>query len=110
MNLTLINGAVTYGSNTIPKIRMFSMNGMKMIGLKGAVKGVEGLGSIGMAPKVIADAIGETRSFAQNTSIENGANFNRFSLTSNGEVRLDYSTLTTIEDTHWLPIDVTIMI
>lgn len=110
VNLTLINGAVTYGSNTIPKIRMFSTNGIKIIGLKGAVKGVEGKGSIGMAPKAIADAIGETRSFVQNTSIDNGANFNRFSLTGNGEVRLDYSTLTTIKDTHWMPIDVTIMI
>lgn len=110
VNLTLINGAVTYGSNTIPKIRMFNMNGMIIIALKGAVKGVEGKGSIGMAPKAIADAIGETRSFVQNTSIDNGANFNRFSLTSNGEVRLDSSTLTTIKDTHWLPIDVTIMI
>lgn len=110
VNLTLINGAVTYGSETIPKIRMFNMNGMKIIGLKGAIKGVTGVGSIGMAPKVIADAIGETRSFVQNTSIDNGTNFNRFSLTSNGEVRLDSSTLTTIKDTHWLPIDVTIMI
>ncbi|PTI80593.1 hypothetical protein BU064_00055 [Staphylococcus succinus] len=110
VDLTLINGAVTYGSNTIPKIRMFSMNGMKIIGLKGAVKGVEGKGSIGMAPKSIADAIGETRSFVQNTTIDNGTNFNRFSLTSNGEVRLDSSTLTTIKDTHWLPIDITIMI
>ncbi|MGW8014803.1 BppU family phage baseplate upper protein [Staphylococcus xylosus] len=110
IDLTLINGAVTYGSNTIPKIRMFSMNGMKIIGLKGAVKGVEGKGSIGMAPKAIADAIGETRSFVQNTSIDNGTNFNRFSLTSNGEVRLDSSTLTTIKDTHWFPIDITIMI
>lgn len=110
INLTLINGAVTYAYNTTPKIRMFSMNGIKIIGLKGAVKGATGVGSIGMTPKAIAESIGETKSFVQNTTIENGANFNRFSLTTDGEIRLDSSTLTTIKETHWLPIDVTIMI
>ncbi len=111
VDITLINGTVTYATNTIPKVRLFTINGAKFISLRGAVKGLTAKGSIGIIPKTIADNVGETRTFVQNTSIDNGTtNFNRFSITSNGEVRLDSSTLNPIRDTHWMPIEITFLL
>lgn len=111
VDVTLINGTLTYGPTTIPKVRLFTINGAKFISLRGAVKGLTAKGSIGVIPKTMAENIGETRTFVQNTSLDNGTtNFNRFSLTSNGEVRLDSSTLNPIKETHWMPIDVTLLL
>ncbi|QRN90718.1 phage baseplate upper protein [Mammaliicoccus sciuri] len=111
VDITLINGAIPYNSNTVPKVKLLTINGTRIISIKGVVKGMTSKGSIGVIPKSMADYIVDTRSYVQNTSIDNNiTNFNRFSLVSNGEVRLDASTLNPIKDTHWIPLDVTILL
>lgn len=111
VDITLLNGAIPYNSNTVPKVKLLTINGTRIISIKGVVKGVTSKGSIGIIPKSMADYIVDTRSYVQNTSVDNNmTNFNRFSLVSNGEVRLDSSTLNPIKDTHWMPIDATILL
>lgn len=111
VDITLLNGAMAYGSNTIPKVKMLTINGSKIISLKGAVRGVTAKGSIGIVPNSIATQIIDTRYFVQNTSAFGGTtNFNRFALGANGELKLENSTISTISETHWIPIDATFLV
>lgn len=108
-NITLNSGITEYSTKETPKARLVSVNGVSFLSLKGAVKGLKGLTTIGTLPTSIVDYIIEDKPFVQNTSKTNSTtNFARWRIQTNGDIVLEGATQSTIENTHWFPIGTTV--
>lgn len=112
MNIILLNNAIPYSSTSTPQARMITFNGVTFISLKGAVKGLKSNNiDIGKLPNEISVMLTNDISFAQNIAVSGGtAQFTRMGLNSNGTLKIENTTLDTITETQWFPIDTTIMI
>ncbi|MGP0637779.1 hypothetical protein ACTRV7_05065 [Staphylococcus xylosus] len=111
-NITFLNNAVAYDTTSTPKARLFSVNGVYFLSLKGAFKGLTSNNvDIGKVPTSMTFAIKENKSFAQNMSVSNSlAQFTRMRLDTNGTIKIERATVDTITNTMWFPIDITIML
>lgn len=112
INITFLNGATSYDSSETPKARLFSVNGVYFLSLKGAFKGLTSNNvEIGKLPSSMIFAIKEKKSFAQNMSASNSlAQFTRMRLDSNGVIKVERASIDNITSGMWFPIDITIML
>ena len=111
-DIELLNGAIPYASNSVPKARLVSVNGVFFLSLKGAIKGITETNiDIAKIPLSMSALVKETKPFAQTMSVSGGiAQFTRMSLKTDGVIKIDGATLSTVTDGLWFPIDVTIML
>lgn len=111
-NITFLNNTIAYDTSSTPKARLFSVNGVYFLSLKGAFKGLTSNNvEIGKIPTSMTFAIKENKSFAQNMSVANSlAQFTRMKLDTNGTIKIERATADTITNTMWFPIDITIML
>lgn len=111
-NITFLNNAIAYDTTSTPKARLFSVNGVYFLSLKGAFKGLTSNNvEIGRIPSSMIFAVKENKSFAQNMSVSNSlAQFTRMRLDTNGTIKIERATVDTITNTMWFPIDITIML
>lgn len=111
-NITLLNNAIPYDTTSTPKARLFSVNGVYFLSLKGAFKGLTSNNvEIGKISTSMTFAIKENKSFVQNMSVSNSlAQFIRMRLDTNGTIKIERATVDTITNTMWFPIDITIML
>lgn len=111
-NITLINDAISYGSSSTPQARLFSINGVYFLSLKGAVKGLTTNNiEIGRIPSSMIFPIKESKPFSQTMSVVNGvAQFTRMRLLTDGTVKVENATVDKVTESYWFPIDITIML
>ena len=111
-DIELLNGAIPYASNSVPKARLVSVNGVFFLSLKGAIKGITETNiDIAKIPLSMSALVKETKPFAQTMSVSGGiAQFTRMSLKTDGVLKIDRTTLSTVTEGFWFPIDVTIML
>lgn len=111
-DIELLNGAIPYASNSVPKARLVSVNGVFFLSLKGAIKGITETNiDIAKIPLSMSALVKETKPFAQTMSVSGGiAQFTRMSLKTDGVLKIDRTTLSTVTEGMWFPIDVTIML
>ena len=111
-NISYLNGATSYDSSETPKARLFSVNGVYFLSLKGAFKGLTSNNvEIGKLPSSMIFAIKDKKSFAQNMSVSNSlAQFTRMGLDSNGVIKVERASTDNITSGMWFPIDITIML
>lgn len=100
-----------YNTAQTPKARIVTINnGVKFLSLRGAVQNVNAGQIIGKLPTTMINSLAVAVDYAQSMHATNGfANFNRWSVLTTGEIKLQYST-TTITSTQWVPIDTTLML
>ena len=110
--ITFLNNTIAYDTSSTPKARLFSVNGVYFLSLKGAFKGLTSNNvEIGKIPTSMTFAIKENKSFAQNMTVSNSlAQFTRMRLDTNGTIKIERATVDTITNTMWFPIDITIML
>lgn len=111
-NITLLNNATVYDTSSTPKARLFSVNGVYFLSLKGAVKGLTSNNvEIGRIPSTMIFAIKENKSFAQTMSVSNNlAQFTRMRVDTNGTIKIERATVDSVTSGLWFPIDITIML
>lgn len=111
-NIALINGATRYDSSSTPQARLFSINGVYFLSLKGAVKGLTtDKVEIGKIPSSMTFPIKENKHFSQTMSITSGtAQFTRMRLYIDGTVKIERATIDKVTQDYWFPIDITIML
>lgn len=111
-NITFLNGTTAYDKSTTPRARLFSVNGVYFLSLKGAFKGLTSNNvEIGKLPSSMVFAIKENKFFAQTTNIiNNSAQFTRMRLDINGTIKLEGATLSTITSGMNFAIDITIIL
>ena len=111
INMPLSSTVQPYSTAQSPKARMITIkNNIKFLSLRGAVKDVSAGEIIGSLPVSMLNSITESTEFVQSMHATNGfSNFNRWTLLTTGEIKLQYST-TTITSTQWVPIDTTLML
>src|SRR5699024_3249672 len=111
-DIELLNGAIPYASNSVPKARLVAVNGVFFVSLKGAIKGITETNiDIAKIPLSMSALVKETKPFAQTMSVSGGiAQFTRMSLKKDGVLKIDRTTLSTVTEGFWFPIDVTIML
>ena len=111
-DIELLNGAIPYASNSVPKAKLVSVNGVFFLSLKGAIKGITETNiDIAKIPLSMSALVKETKPFAQTMSVSGGiAQFTRMSLKTDGVIKIDGATLSTVTEGFWFPIDVTIML
>jgi hypothetical protein len=110
-NITLNSGVTAFSSSETPMARLMTVGGVSFLSLKGAVKGLKATGTVGALPSNITNQLTGNRPFVQNSSVVSGnANFARWRVQSSGNIVLESTTQSTIDATHWFPIDITIMI
>ncbi|WP_436860513.1 hypothetical protein [Staphylococcus caeli] len=111
VDIQLKTGITAFTASETPQARLLSVNGVYFLSLRGAVKGATGRGTIASIPSSISSEIKNSIPFAQNTTfINNLANFIRLRIKTNGDIDLEGSTQNPILNSHWLPIDITIML
>lgn len=112
INITFLNNTIAYDTSSTPKARLFSVNGVYFLSLKGVFKGLTSNNvEIGKIPTSMTFAIKENKFFAQNMSVANSlAQFTRMKLDTNGTIKIERATVDTITNTMWFPIDITIML
>ena len=111
-NITFLNNTIAYDTSSTPKARLFSVNGVYFLSLKGVFKGLTSNNvEIGKIPTSMTFAIKENKFFAQNMSVANSlAQFTRMKLDTNGTIKIERATVDTITNKMWFPIDITIML
>ncbi|WP_436879312.1 hypothetical protein [Staphylococcus arlettae] len=111
VNIPLSSTAQPYNTAQTPKARMITIkNNIKFLSLRGAIKDVSAGEIIGSLPSPMLSSVTESTEFVQSMHATNGfSNFNRWTLLTTGEIKLQYST-TTITSTQWVPVDTTIML
>lgn len=112
MNVQFLNNTTAYSSSEVPEARLVSFNGVDFISLKGAFKGLtSNKMDIGKIPDEISSVLERDISFAQNMSVSGGdAHFTRMRLSSDGIIKIERATLSTVSENQWFPVDTTIMI
>ncbi len=110
-DIVLNNGITPYSANETPKAKVISVSGVSFLSLKGALKGLTAIGTIGYLPKSLNVVLSESRPFVQNSSIISGTpNFARWRVQTTGNIDLERATQSTITASNWFPIDTIIMI
>lgn len=111
INMPLSSTVQPYSTAQTPKVRMITIkNNIKFLSLRGAVKDVSAGEIIGSLPSSMLSSVTESTEFVQSMHATNGfSNFNRWTLLTTGEIKLQHST-TTITSTQWVPIDTTLML
>lgn len=112
MDVQFLNNTTAYSSSEVPQARLVSFNGVNFISLKGAFKGLTSNNmDIGKIPNEISFVLKRSVPFAQNMSVsEETAHFSKMKLSSDGIIKIERATLSTITEVQWFPIDTTIMI
>ncbi|MDW4215509.1 hypothetical protein QI212_05685 [Staphylococcus saprophyticus] len=111
-NITMLNNATAYDTSSTPKARLFSVNGVYFLSLKGAFKGLTSNNvEIGKIPSSMTFAIKENKQFAQTMSVVNNlAQFTRMRVDTNGTIKIERATVDSVTSGLWFPIDITIML
>ena len=111
VTIPLSSAVQAYSTAQAPKARMITIkNNIKFLSLRGAIKDVSAGEIIGSLPSSMLSSVTESTEFVQSMHATNGfSNFNRWTLLTTGEIKLQYST-TTITSTQWVPIDTTLML
>ena len=111
-NIELLNGAIPYESNSVPKARLVSVNGLFFLSLKGAIKGITTTNiDIAKIPLSMSSLIKETKPFTQTVLVSDStAQFSMLSLKAGGILKIDRATSNTITESTGFPIDTTIML
>lgn len=111
INIPLSSTVQAYSTAQSPKARMITIkNNIKFLSIRGAVKDVSAGEIIGSLPVSMLSSITESTEFVQSMHATDGfSNFNRWTLLTTGEIKLQYST-TTITSTQWVSIDTTLML
>lgn len=112
MNVQFLNNTTAHSLSEVPKARLVSFNGVNFISLKGAFKGLTSNNmDIGKIPNEISSVLERSISFAQNMSVSGeNAHFTRMKLSSDGIIKIEGATLSTVSENQWFPVDATIMI
>ncbi|MDW4134816.1 BppU family phage baseplate upper protein [Staphylococcus saprophyticus] len=109
--ITLLNGVTEFAADTIPKVRLYKHKNVSFLAVKGAVKGVTGAMTIGKLPTSVAESVSIGYTYMQQTSDESGkAQFTKWAISTNGEIKTTGTTRTSYNSTLWLPIDTMMMI
>ncbi|EGT1905268.1 hypothetical protein I2K64_003040, partial [Listeria monocytogenes] len=110
--LALLNGAIAYDTSNTPMYRMVTVNGVSVVYLRGAVKGITVPESVVIAtlPSAIYSKMASDHSYVQNTTVDSGkAQFNRLSVKAvTGEITVEQTTKTSVNTGNWVPISTTI--
>ncbi|MGK8515391.1 hypothetical protein [Staphylococcus arlettae] len=111
INIPLATNVQAYSTTQTPKARMVTINNsIRFLSVRGAVQNVTAGQVIGTLPTSMANSVSVAVDYAQSMHATNGfANFNRWTVLTTGEIKLQYST-TTITSTQWVPIDTTLML
>lgn len=110
--ITPLNGTTAFSTAETPKARLVTVNGVSFLSLKGAFKGLTSVSmELGLLPANIGKAVVETRAYAQTMSVSGGiAHFTRMRVVAGGTIKIERTTLETITENHWFPIETTIML
>ena len=111
-NLTLLNNTVQYSDVLVPKARLVTVNGVNFLSIKGSLKGLTSSNmELARIPYNMTYAITEYKSYAQNMSTSGGtAQFTRMRITTEGTIKIEGTTLSTVTERQWFPLDVTFML
>ncbi|PHK50799.1 hypothetical protein [Staphylococcus edaphicus] len=111
-NISFLNGAISYDTVSTPKARLFSVNGVYFLSLKGAFKGLTSNNvEIGRIPSSMTFAVKENKQFSQSMSVVNNmAQFTRMRVDTNGTIKIERATVDSVTSGLWFPIDITIML
>lgn len=115
LDFTLINGVKEYSTSYTPKYRLINLDGVNILALKGAVKGINTSPvTIANLPSNISSLIVSDFPFTQNTSTKSGgiASFARWTVGASGAVELFRTSTgnTTLTDSDFFPINTTIIL
>ncbi len=115
LDFTLINGVKEYSTSYTPKYRLINLDGVNILALKGAVKGITTSPiTIANLPSNISSLIVYDFPFTQNTSTKSGgiASFARWTVGASGAVELFRTSTgnTTLTDSDFFPINTTIIL
>ncbi|MBV5191006.1 BppU family phage baseplate upper protein [Staphylococcus chromogenes] len=115
LDFTLINGVKEYSTSYTPKYRLINIDGVNILALKGAVKGITTSPiTIANLPSNISSLIVSDFPFTQNTSTKSGgiASFARWAVGASGAVELFRTSTgnTTLTDSDFFPINTTIIL
>lgn len=108
--ITLLNGVTEYASDAIPSARLYKHNNITILAIKGAVKGVSGVMTIGKLPNSFIETVSIGYTYMQQTSDENGKpQFAKWAIAKNGDLKTTGTSRTSYNSTLWLPIDTVMM-
>ncbi|PTF70278.1 BppU family phage baseplate upper protein [Staphylococcus chromogenes] len=115
LDFTLINGVKEYGTSYTPKYRLINLDGVNILALKGAVKGITTSPiTIANLPSNISSLVTTDTPFVQNTSTKSGgvASFARWTVGASGAVELFRTSTgnTTLTENDFFPITATFIL
>ncbi|WP_194746210.1 BppU family phage baseplate upper protein [Staphylococcus chromogenes] len=115
LDFSLINGVKEYSTSYTPKYRLINLDGVNILALKGAVKGITTSPiTIANLPSNISSLIVSDFLFTQNTSTKSGgiASFARWAVGASGAVELFRTSTgnTTLTESDFFPINTTIIL
>lgn len=115
LDFTLINGVKEYGTSYTPKYRLINLDGVNILALKGAVKGITTSPiTIANLPSNISSLVTTDTPFVQNTSTKSGgvASFARWTVGASGAVELFRTSTgnTTLTENDFFPITTTLIL
>ncbi|PTG39150.1 phage tail protein [Staphylococcus chromogenes] len=115
LDFTLINGVKEYSTSYTPKYRLINLDGVNILALKGAVKGITTSPiTIANLPSNISSLVTTDTPFVQNTSTKSGgiASFARWTVGASGAVELFRTSTgnTTITENDFFPITATFIL
>ncbi|PTF65076.1 BppU family phage baseplate upper protein [Staphylococcus chromogenes] len=115
LDFTLINGVKEYSTSYTPKYRLINLDGVNILALKGAVKGITTSPiTIANLPSNISSLVTTDTPFVQNTSTKSGgvASFARWTVGASGVVELFRTSTgnTTLTENDFFPITATFIL
>lgn len=115
LDFTLINGVKEYSTSYTPKYRLINLDGVNILALKGAVKGITTSPiTIANLPTNISSLVTTDTPFVQNTSTKSGgvASFARWTVGASGAVELFRTSTgnTTLTENDFFPITATFIL
>ncbi|PTG09715.1 phage tail protein [Staphylococcus chromogenes] len=115
LDFTLINGVKEYSTSYTPKYRLINLDGVNILALKGAVKGITTSPiTIANLPSNISSLVTTDTPFVQNTSTKSGgvASFARWTVGASGAVELFRTSTgnTTLTENDFFPITATFIL
>ncbi|MDU0476542.1 BppU family phage baseplate upper protein [Staphylococcus chromogenes] len=114
LDFTLINGVKGYSTSYTPKYRLINLDGVNILALKGAVKGITTSPiTIANLPTNISSLVTTDALFAQSTSTKSGvASFARWAVDASGAIILFRTSTgnTTLTENDFFPITATFIL
>ncbi|PTG54747.1 phage tail protein [Staphylococcus chromogenes] len=114
LDFTLINGVKEYSTSYTPKYRLINLDGVNILALKGAVKGITTSPiTIANLPTNISSLVTTDSLFAQSTSTKSGvASFARWAVDASGAIILFRTSTgnTTLTENDFFPITATFIL